>query len=52
MPIVVVALALIAAISIGVIAWELSSDEFHKSLEQDGRSTEQKPDEPVPGDDD
>ena len=41
MPIVVVALALVAAISIGVIAWELSSDEFHKSFEgEPGRPDE------------
>ena len=36
-PIVVVILALIVAVSIGYIAWELSSDEFHKSFEQEKR---------------
>ena len=33
-PFVVVLLAIIAAVSIAYIAWELSSDEFHKSFER------------------
>jgi hypothetical protein len=33
-PIIAVVLALIAVASIAVIAWELSSDKFHKSLEE------------------
>ena len=31
-PIVIIVLALIAAGSIAYIAWELSSEDFHKSL--------------------
>ena len=37
MPFIVILLALIAAISIGVIAWELSDREFHRSFEQEKR---------------
>jgi len=37
MPFIVILLALIAAISIGVIAWELSDHEFHQSFEQEKR---------------
>ena len=32
-PIIAIALAVIAAGSVAVIAWELSADEFHKSFE-------------------
>ena len=39
-PIVVVILALVVAASIGYIAWELSSDEFHKSFEQERRNND------------
>ena len=34
-PIIAIALAVIAAGSVAVIAWELSADEFHKSFESD-----------------
>jgi hypothetical protein len=37
MPFVIIALALVAAVSIGYIAWELSDDEFHRSFEQEKR---------------
>ena len=37
-PLIVILLALIAAGSIAVIAWHLSSDEFHKSLEGDDQA--------------
>ncbi len=33
-PIIAVVLALVAVASVAVIAWELSSDKFHKSLEK------------------
>jgi len=33
-PIIAVILALIAAASVVVIAWKLTSDKFHKSLEE------------------
>jgi hypothetical protein len=33
-PIIAVVLALIAAASVAVIAWKLSSDKFHKNLEE------------------
>jgi len=33
-PFIAVALALIAALSVAVIAWELSSDKFHKELNE------------------
>jgi hypothetical protein len=41
-PIIAVVLALIAVVSVAVIAWQLSSDKFHKSLE------EKDPTEPDP----
>jgi len=41
-PIIAVVLALIAVVSVAVIAWKLSSDELHKSFE------EKDPTEPDP----
>ncbi len=41
-PIIAVVLALVAIVSVAVIAWKLSSDEFHKSFE------EKDPTEPDP----
>ena len=40
-PIIAVVLALIAVASVAVIAWNLSDDKFHKSLETKDR---EKPD--------
>ena len=37
MPFIVILLALIAAFSIAVIAWELSDHKFHESFEQEKR---------------
>ena len=37
MPFVVILLALVAAASIGFIAWQLSDHEFHRSFEQEKR---------------
>jgi len=34
-PIIAIALAVIAAGSVAVIAWQLSADDFHKSFEPD-----------------
>ena len=44
MPFIVILLALVAAISIGFIAWELSDHEFHNSFEQEKRH--EAPDDP------
>lgn len=37
MPFIVILLALIAALSIGFIAWELSDHKFHETFEQEKR---------------
>ena len=37
MPFIVILLALIAAFSIALIAWELSDHKFHESFEQEKR---------------
>ncbi len=37
MPFIIIALALVAALSIGVIAWNLSDHKFHESFEQEKR---------------
>jgi hypothetical protein len=43
-PIIAIALAVIAAASIAYIAWELSSDKFHKSFEDDDRKNRESSD--------
>ena len=36
-PFIAILLALIAAASVGVIAWHLSDNEFHRSFDQEKR---------------
>jgi hypothetical protein len=43
-PIIAIALAVIAAASVGYIAWELSSDKFHKSFEKEDDDKSESPD--------
>ncbi len=50
MPILVVLLALIAAGSIAYIAWELSSEEFHRSFGDPESDTRPEPDDGHPDD--